>query len=180
MFRKLQHSIYEINAFFCISIVIAVLVLHHQDTSILGRTFALRLLALQKSVVTSMLVSQMYDSPNYDDKSSKLDPYWVFIYTGIYYALFIEEYIVKVPREMATIYRQLAKECHTQRGLIDISGYLRIPSAGNSSDGSLGGKKRRFFIIDFWVSMLTRALSLIIFTPAVALEVTPLNLLCCR
>ena len=132
LLRKLQHSVYEINAFFSISLVVAAIVRHHQNPSILEISFFSSLFLMESLVAISMIWAQFGDSLLKLDSTGKLGWPWNLFYVAICVAILVTSAAIGLPDGTMSVYNQLAKECHNQHQFPDLSNYLS-PSAGGKS-----------------------------------------------
>jgi hypothetical protein len=119
-------------------------VLHFQDKSILEVTFTSELLSMQLVLIGTMLWAHYGDYLMHNRSGSKLGRPWNFYYIGIFIFQVIATSVVCFPDKTVSVYKQLAKECHIQQGLVDISGHLGTSSTGNSPAKSLGSKQHPF------------------------------------
>jgi hypothetical protein len=138
LLRKIQVSVFEINAFFTISIIVAAIVLHHQTPSILEVTFMSSLFTLQAVILIGMLWGQYGDSLMGTNSTSKVGWAWNVYYIAIGIILLITSSIINPPDSTLLVYKSLAKECQNQDHFSSISSYLSPSAIGTSALKCLG------------------------------------------
>jgi hypothetical protein len=110
LLRKLQASVYGINAFFCISLLIAGVVRYQQVPSIMEVIFISTLVKVQLLIITSMLYTQLYDYY----LNQTLGAAWSSYYLLVSFAQAAFGYSISVPARVLPVYFKLANECHSQ------------------------------------------------------------------
>jgi len=138
LWRKLQHSVYRINAFFSICLVVGAIVIHHQAPSILEVVFINQLSTGQMMQIVTMVWAQWGDNAINRSEGSKLGWAWNLYYFALGAAQLGTSYAVSLPDRTQTVYSDLAKQCQDQYNLIHVSGYIKSSSTGNSALKWLG------------------------------------------
>jgi hypothetical protein len=139
LLRKLQRSVYEINAFFSISLLVASIVRWRQAPSVTETVLISYVVWTQLLILTTMLFGQLCD--NVMNKAN-LAWYWQLYYLMICIAQLATSCVVEVPHP--DIYQNLAKQCHHQYGFVNLSSLLPASEKGLMTlkwdiIGALGG-----------------------------------------
>jgi hypothetical protein len=130
LLRKLQASVYGINVFFCISLLIAGVVRYRQVPSIMEIIFISTLVEVQVLVIMSILCAQLYD---YFLNQSTLGAAWNSYYSLISCVQVAFGYSISVPARVFPVYFKLANECHTQKQFINMASYFALTSNKSST-----------------------------------------------
>jgi hypothetical protein len=139
LLRKLQKSVYEINAFFSISLLVASIVRWRQVPSVMETVFISYVVWVQVLIISSMLFAQLSD---YSMNRSNLSWDWNVYYLAIGIAQLVTSCVVEVPHR--SVYKELATECHRQHQFINVSAYLPASEKGTMTlkwyiIGAVGG-----------------------------------------
>ena len=125
LLRKLQKSVYEINGFFSISLLVASIVRWRQVPSVMETVLISYVVWVQLLIFTTMLFAQLCD--NAMNKAS-LGWEWQLYYLAIGIAQLATSCVIEVPNRK--IYKDLATQCRTQHHFINLSTYLPASEKG--------------------------------------------------
>jgi Ca2+/Na+ antiporter len=121
LLKDLRKVVYETNAFFCMSLIIASFVRYHQLPTILEIIFMSELVYVQGFIVFVMLICELCCKVLLKEELHKL---WILYYTAIMLTQMFESYSFSIPSSDFPIYYQIAVACHKTRHFVDISKYF--------------------------------------------------------
>jgi hypothetical protein len=128
LLRKLQKSVYEINAFFSISLLVASIVRWKQIPSVMETVLISYVVWTQLLIMTTMTFAQLCD--NVMNKTN-LTWEWQLYYIAIGISQLVTSCVIEVPNR--GIYKDLATQCHAQHDFINLSTYLPASEKGKTS-----------------------------------------------
>ncbi|KAE9373303.1 hypothetical protein N431DRAFT_406712 [Stipitochalara longipes BDJ] len=128
LLRKLQKSVYEINAFFSISLLVASIVRWRQVPSVMETVLLSYVVWTQLLILTTMLFGQLCDSVM---NKTNLTWQWLVYYMAIGIAQLLTSCVIEVPNR--GVYKDLATQCHSQYGFINLSTYLPASEKGTTT-----------------------------------------------
>jgi hypothetical protein len=116
LLRKLQKSVYEINSFFSISLLVASMVRWRQVPPVMETVFIFYMEWNQMSNTFFMLNALLYDGII---NKATLTWDWILYYAAIALAHLIASCVIGIPNRAT--YRDLATQCKIQQQLLDIA-----------------------------------------------------------
>jgi len=128
LLRKLQKSVYEINAFFSLSLLVASIVRWRQVPSVMETVLLSYVVWTQLLILTAMLFAQLCDSVM---NKINLTWHWQVYYVAIAIAQLVTSCVIEVPNR--GIYKDLAVQCHSQYDFMKLSNYLPTSEKGTTT-----------------------------------------------
>ncbi|KAN0098706.1 hypothetical protein V8E51_014369 [Hyaloscypha variabilis] len=128
LLRKLQKSVYEINAFFSVSLLVASIVRWRQIPSVMETVLISYVVWTQLLILTTMLFGQLCD--NVLNKTN-LTWHWQAYYLAISFAQLVTSCVIEIPSR--GIYKDLATQCHSQYDFMNLSSYLPTSEKGTTT-----------------------------------------------
>ena len=114
LLRKLRKSVYEINAFFSISLLVASIVRWRQVPPVMETVFIFYMEWNQMNNMFFMLSALLYDQP-----INKATWDWIVYYAAIALAHLIASFVIGIPNRAT--YRDLATQCKIQQQMLHIA-----------------------------------------------------------
>lgn len=126
--RKLQSPANEVNAFFCITVMISAIVRYTEMPPIIEILFIQELVNMQCFIMFTLLIAATYDS-----RSNKVPVKTSHIIYNIalMFAQTSATSAVALPHKAYATYHEVAKACHDIRGYKDVSFYFATTSSGS-------------------------------------------------
>ncbi|KAF2269569.1 hypothetical protein CC78DRAFT_564807 [Lojkania enalia] len=127
---KLRSTVYNINAFYAVSIIVAILVRIKQTPSILEVYFMSELMDLQISILLSLTVATVCDRIMNDAKFKNAR---VLYHAAICIASIFLSYKVALPKSAFPVYYEVALACHEIYQIKDVSGRFQLENVDDSA-----------------------------------------------
>jgi hypothetical protein len=147
-FRKIQKRVYEVNALFSISLLVASIVRWRQVPSVMETVLISHIVWTQVVICSTVAFAQFCD---YTLNKAKLSWGSLLLCMAIGAAELLTTCMIEVPSR--DIYEDLAVQCYAQQQFIDLTGYLPASENGKSA--------ARWLLIGIAIGLIILALAMI-------------------